>query len=155
MGPDGRSVVVSRREDQSPRSNLWVIDLARGTSSRLTFGPGRDASPVWSPDATRIAFVARREQQVLLTTSTSNGSKEDQIATVTVSDATDGLVERRSLSALHRRRSSNGPGRDDAADGQQRSQAVAIAADIVQRVGRTLLAGWTMGGVRLERNRPR
>jgi dipeptidyl aminopeptidase/acylaminoacyl peptidase len=81
MGPDGRSVVVSRREDQSPRSNLWVIDLTRGTSSRLTFDPERDASPVWSPDARRLAFAARREQQVLLTTSVTNGAKADQIAT--------------------------------------------------------------------------
>ncbi|MGH9935298.1 MAG: hypothetical protein ACREAM_03575, partial [Blastocatellia bacterium] len=36
---------------------LWIIDVARGIASRLTFDPGWETRPVWSPDGRRIAFV--------------------------------------------------------------------------------------------------
>ena len=38
-----------------------MIDLARGAGSRLTFDPGNDTSPVWSPDGSRIAWSANRD----------------------------------------------------------------------------------------------
>ena len=40
--------------------DIWIIDIARNVRSRLTFDPGRDVSPVWSPDGTRIAFQSTR-----------------------------------------------------------------------------------------------
>jgi serine/threonine-protein kinase len=36
--------------------DIWTWDLARETLTRLTFDPGQDESPVWSPDGRRIAF---------------------------------------------------------------------------------------------------
>jgi len=37
---------------------IWLLDLARGVSRRLT-EEGRYQTPVWSPDGTRLASVAR------------------------------------------------------------------------------------------------
>jgi len=51
--------VVGKRSSAT-ESDLWIVDLARGTMSRFTFGPGRVDSPIWSPDGTRIVFSSDR-----------------------------------------------------------------------------------------------
>jgi Tol biopolymer transport system component len=38
--------------------SIWVVDLKRNVSSRLTFGDGLRAFPVWSPDGTRVAYTS-------------------------------------------------------------------------------------------------
>jgi eukaryotic-like serine/threonine-protein kinase len=40
--------------------DLGIIDLARETTSRLTFDGGDETAPVWSPDGSRIAFSSNR-----------------------------------------------------------------------------------------------
>jgi len=40
--------------------HLWLVDVASGTATRLTDGPASDTEPAWSPDGTRVAFVADR-----------------------------------------------------------------------------------------------
>jgi Tol biopolymer transport system component len=37
--------------------SIWVVDLKRNVPSRLTFGDGLRAFPVWSPDGTRVAYA--------------------------------------------------------------------------------------------------
>jgi len=41
-------------------STLWLVDLARGGTSRLSSGPGRNDSPVWSPDNKRVVWAGDR-----------------------------------------------------------------------------------------------
>ena len=41
-------------------SHLWLFDVAARKAEQLTSGPGRDASPAWSPDGARIAFASDR-----------------------------------------------------------------------------------------------
>jgi dipeptidyl aminopeptidase/acylaminoacyl peptidase len=41
-------------------SRLWVVDVERGTARRITSGSRGDEQPAWSPDGTRLAFVANR-----------------------------------------------------------------------------------------------
>jgi acylaminoacyl-peptidase len=43
-------------------AHLWLVDVATGEASRLTDGPVTDDEPAWSPDGTRIAFVANRRR---------------------------------------------------------------------------------------------
>jgi len=57
ISPDGRKLVVSRASGASS-SSIWIFDLVRGTSSRLTFSAGRNDLPVWSPDGKSIAFTS-------------------------------------------------------------------------------------------------
>jgi hypothetical protein len=53
ISPDGNAVAFTRQAAET--QEVWVHDLVRGVSSRLTLNGGR--SPVWSPDGTQIAFV--------------------------------------------------------------------------------------------------
>ena len=56
-----KRVAVGRRDPQTRTWDIYVIELARGASSRLTFDPGEDRFPVWSPDGSRIAWSANRD----------------------------------------------------------------------------------------------
>ena len=41
--------------------DIWLVDTSRGTKTRLTFSPSRDAEAAWSPDGLRIAFTSERD----------------------------------------------------------------------------------------------
>ncbi len=64
--PDGKWVVFSVTEPaydpQLEITDLWIVP-ADGTAPprRLTSTKGGESGPAWSPDATRIAFAARRD----------------------------------------------------------------------------------------------
>ena len=53
LSPDGRRVAVTR---SGPANDIWIIDLERGTPTRLTFDADSHGSPLWSPDGKRIAY---------------------------------------------------------------------------------------------------
>jgi serine/threonine-protein kinase len=57
ISPDGKKVALDVRDEQS---DIWIWDLPRETLTRLTFDPGLDRTPVWSPDGTRLAFSSER-----------------------------------------------------------------------------------------------
>ena len=60
IAPDStRAVLV--RQDSASSSSLWLIDLTRASAIPLSTGGGRNASPVWSPDSTRIMFASDRD----------------------------------------------------------------------------------------------
>jgi dipeptidyl aminopeptidase/acylaminoacyl peptidase len=42
-------------------SDIWLVKTTGGTPLRLTYGPGRDDSPRWSPDGKTIAFISDRD----------------------------------------------------------------------------------------------
>jgi len=60
LSPDGRRVVVRRRDSDAANADVWMIEPARGTTSRFTFDPAVDSSPVWSPDGSQIAWASTR-----------------------------------------------------------------------------------------------
>ncbi|MEO6214291.1 MAG: protein kinase [Vicinamibacterales bacterium] len=60
IAPDGTQAVLVRSTSPS-ESALWLVDLARGSAAPLSSGPGRNDTPVWSPDSTRVVFAAGRD----------------------------------------------------------------------------------------------
>jgi eukaryotic-like serine/threonine-protein kinase len=54
--------------------DIWVLDIARGVRTRLTFGPIQNEFPVWSPDGKWIAFVSDRNGHSNLIRKPSDGS---------------------------------------------------------------------------------
>jgi dipeptidyl aminopeptidase/acylaminoacyl peptidase len=82
LSPDGRLVVVSVTEPAYNKddavSDLWLVP-SDGSSAprRLTSTPGSESDVAWSPDASRIAFTAKRmgdeEQQIYVLDMTGPG----------------------------------------------------------------------------------
>ena len=55
LSPDGERVATDI--EQPTNGDVWLIDTTTGRRERLTFNPGFDQSPVWSPDGQRVAYV--------------------------------------------------------------------------------------------------
>ena len=53
LSPDGQRLAVSVVDGNE---DLWIIDMMRGTLSRITFNPGADYAPLWTPDGQQVAF---------------------------------------------------------------------------------------------------
>jgi serine/threonine protein kinase len=60
-------------------NDIWVLDLARGVRTRLTFGPVANTFPVWSPDGKWIAYVSRRGDLFGLYRKRSDGSGAEDV----------------------------------------------------------------------------
>ena len=56
--PDGSRMSMDVGVPNSGESDVWIVPLSGGVPLRLTDFPGREGNPVWSPDGTRIAFMA-------------------------------------------------------------------------------------------------
>ncbi len=59
LSADERSVVAHRME--AGQSQLWLLDLNRGVTSRITEGDVGGQSAVWSPDGQSIAYSSERK----------------------------------------------------------------------------------------------
>lgn len=65
ISPDGRRVAYVRNfmdvmKDRR-RSNLWIVDKDGSNHRAITSGSADDVSPRWSPDGTRLLYVASHE----------------------------------------------------------------------------------------------
>jgi len=62
LSPDGRQLVYLRHffdtDSDSPRTNLWWMDLESGQHLPLTSGNQSIGSPRWSPQGDRLAYLA-------------------------------------------------------------------------------------------------
>jgi eukaryotic-like serine/threonine-protein kinase len=79
FSPDGKRVVASRYDLRSTSENLWMMDLARGISTRFTFDSQHDFYPVWSPDGSRIGFGSDRDGADHAFQKLSNGGGDDEL----------------------------------------------------------------------------
>ncbi len=60
-------------------NDIWVLDLARGVRTRLTFGPVANAFPVWSPDGKWVAYFSLRNGKPTLCRKLTDGSGAEEI----------------------------------------------------------------------------
>ena len=57
LSPDGTRVALAISDQEN---DIWILDLGRGSLTRLTIDPGLDWFPVWTPDGRRIIFSSNR-----------------------------------------------------------------------------------------------
>ena len=60
LSPDQTSVMVAIHDAATAPSDLWLLSLARGTTSRVTSDPSSDWFPVWSHDGSGVFFGSAR-----------------------------------------------------------------------------------------------
>ena len=65
LSPDGNRIAVIKIDFFNEVSNIWVIDIESGDSTRITSHTSWDvewsASPLWSPDGSQLAYVGMRK----------------------------------------------------------------------------------------------
>lgn len=81
LSPDGNSAAAGLLDADGRESDVWIYDLKRGATSRLTFDPLGDGNPLWSPDGTRIVFGSNRNGtgEVDLYEKAANGAGDEQV----------------------------------------------------------------------------
>jgi Tol biopolymer transport system component len=73
FSPDGKQLALTVR---LPDVDIWIYDFDRGALRRITFAPGEDELPVWSPDGKRIAFASNGRQQAFVVPADGSGQEE-------------------------------------------------------------------------------
>ncbi len=80
LSPDGTRAALGMLTGTSGELDLWVRDLGRGVSTRLTFEAGNELAPVWSPDGDRIAYGGFRNGRMrCYVRSAWGGGSEDSL----------------------------------------------------------------------------
>ncbi len=76
LSPDGRRIAVTITE--SDNSDVWILDLVRGTSSRFTFSPTSDLRPIWTPDGSTVIYNGE-EPQYTIYARPADGSQDTRL----------------------------------------------------------------------------
>jgi serine/threonine protein kinase/Tol biopolymer transport system component len=75
LSPQGDRVAL---QIDTGENDIWVLDLARGVRTRVTFGPVANVMPVWSPDGKWIAYYSLRKGQFTLFRKPADGSGAEE-----------------------------------------------------------------------------
>jgi eukaryotic-like serine/threonine-protein kinase len=76
LSPDERSVVFNR---PSAGQDIWVLDIARGVPTRITFDPNTDNLPIWSHDGLRVLWPSSRSGGFDLYVKPASGTGQDAL----------------------------------------------------------------------------
>ncbi|HET7705565.1 MAG TPA: protein kinase [Thermoanaerobaculia bacterium] len=61
LSHDEKRVAATIVDAKSNTTDIWVLDIDRGTATRLTFDPQDDFVPIWSVDDRRVYFTSARQ----------------------------------------------------------------------------------------------
>ena len=74
VSPDGRRIALTV---EGPAWNVWILELARGTLSRLTLEQD-NRDPLWTPDGKRVVYSSFREGRWGLYWKPADGSAPEE-----------------------------------------------------------------------------
>jgi eukaryotic-like serine/threonine-protein kinase len=82
FSPDGKKITYSSIDTRQRNEDIWVYDIARSISTRLTFDPADETDPIWSPDGKHITFYSDRNSKngIFLKNADGTGSDEEIIS---------------------------------------------------------------------------
>ena len=96
LSPDGKKLAVGIEDERADQGNIWILDLAKGTRTRLTFGPASAWNPIWSPDSQRVAYLRSSDPgkppSIYLKAASGDGAEEEILALGSVPDVGDGAL---------------------------------------------------------------
>jgi len=75
VSPDGRQVAVMINEGEV--WDIWLLDVARGTRTRLTFTPTLEWDPAWHPSGAQVAYWDAASRNIILQRSDGTGEKQE------------------------------------------------------------------------------
>jgi serine/threonine protein kinase/Tol biopolymer transport system component len=79
LSRDEQRVAFERNDPLTGTSDIWLVQLAHGVTSRLTFHPANEELPIWSPDGDRLAFTSDREGHYNIYQKLSSGAGDDEL----------------------------------------------------------------------------
>jgi serine/threonine protein kinase/Tol biopolymer transport system component len=79
FSPDNQRIAFYVIENQSRNGDVWIHELSRGASTRLTFNPALDISPCWSPSGDSMVFSSARMGVYNLFLKSVNGTGEEHL----------------------------------------------------------------------------
>jgi Tol biopolymer transport system component len=79
LARDEQRVAFERNDSLTGTSDIWLVQLAQGVTSRLTFDRANEELPVWSPDGNHIAFTSDREGHYNIYQKLASGAGEDEL----------------------------------------------------------------------------
>jgi len=77
FSPDHTRLVYDVSGDGG-KNDIWIRDLARGVSSRFTFGPSTNVDAIWSPDGRRIVYTSREKGPGDLFVKDASGTRDPE-----------------------------------------------------------------------------
>jgi len=76
---DGKHVAFFTVDPKTRNGDIWVHELARGASSRITFSHALAIAPVWSPRGDSLAFQTNQNGVYDIYIKSANGTGEEQL----------------------------------------------------------------------------
>ena len=78
ISPEGRRLAFEQTDRDGRHVDLWIHELANKATTRLTFGPGLNEIPIWSPDGKRIVYGTQTKLIFNLRQKNADGSGSEQ-----------------------------------------------------------------------------
>ncbi|MBZ5635034.1 MAG: hypothetical protein LAO55_18080 [Acidobacteriia bacterium] len=81
FSPDRTRVAVVKTDLEKETSDIFILDVATGKSTRITSNAMREPAqaPVWSPDGSQVAYVALRNSSLTAFRRASNGEGPEEL----------------------------------------------------------------------------
>jgi tol-pal system beta propeller repeat protein TolB len=84
--PDGSRIAFGRYANPPPPANIWLMDANGSNITQLTFGPGAENNPTWSPDGLSLTFESFEVDHYQIHRINVDGNGETNLSNNTFND---------------------------------------------------------------------